>query len=207
MTKTRTRVIEPTRKGDGFVWEGIKVRHIKGKGKGIVATKHLKVGMMYPIIGKRVPVEMYNTQHAFPYDPILEGETAIDGHPTINPYYGSGNFGLSVTMMINEPVTEKPNCLFKLNCLVVALPIQPGEELLTWYGKEYEREKYNYSLRENPYLKNQDTFDTYIGNGQDYREFWNSSWPRKRKRNMIITKWNDIVEERERQQTRTRWYS
>ncbi len=53
-------------------------------------------------------------------------------------------------MMINEPTNrrKKPNCIFKLNHVVIAEDIKKGEELTLYYGKHYDemREKKNYTV-------------------------------------------------------------
>lgn len=159
---TKATIVEPTTDGTcEFSWYMLEIKKSNEPraGNGVFATEHLKPGLMFPILGTPVSWEEAHTReenldftHGWFFDKILE--QPIDGDPKIKPYKKIGTFGLAVTMMINEPLYKKPNCIFKLDYVLVAKPIKKGEELTIYYEKDYEpiRKKLGYSLKGNKFL-------------------------------------------------------
>jgi hypothetical protein len=131
-----------------YTWKELEVKESKEKnaGQGVFAKESLRVGTMIPIIGKQVSSEVRGT-HTW----VRHGKKkAIDGNPEIKPYDGIGNFGLSIAMMINESTKKKPNCKFRYDYVVVCSPIKKGQELILYYGNDYNR--VGYSVEKNKHI-------------------------------------------------------
>ena len=171
-------MLQPKRDGEGYVWTGLVLKQSKQNeaGKGVFATRALRVGTMIPMLGKAVP-EADGLTHGWEY---YGSKGAIDGHPRYLPYKGVGSHGLSLSMMLNEPVTDKPNCKFKLDHVVVALPIKKGEELTIDYGNAYEtiRKKAGYTMKNNKHRH------------AKYPEYDSLKYPTAKVRNGNIQEWN-----------------
>jgi hypothetical protein len=184
-------ILQPKEKGDrGYTWPALAVRQSQqnvGGGLGVFATRKLKPGIMIPILGHRV-AQADGLTHGWVYYGSIKG--AVDGHPSINPYKGVGSFGLSIAMMVNEPTRAKPNCIFKMDHIVIAEPIRKGEELTVYYGKNYEliRRIKGYTLRNNTYLD------------EPHPKLYDMRYPRSKKRNNNIQQWLDVITERERRE-------
>ena len=80
------------------------------------------------------------------------------------------------------------NCVFKMDCLITALPIEKGEELKVYYGDWYERhrETKGYSLKDNKNLQYSYT---------ELEKLEHKDYPSAKERKQIYTKWNQIVKD------------
>ena len=180
-------VIQPTKEDTGYVWEDLELKQSqeKGAGCGVFATRKLKVGEMIPIVGAKVDANHNGTHDWTYYGRALKG--TVTGDPSINPYKGIGNYGLSIAMMLNETTTKKPNCKFTLNHVVVALPVKKGQELFVHYGDTYEPTRilmgYSDAMKKNKYL----------GEEQEYTLFDALKYPPPKERNGNIEKWNGVI--------------
>ena len=177
---TKATILQPTKEGGGYVWGALEIKTSKekGAGDGVFAKVPLRVGTMIPILGKRVSLD-HDTTHGWKY----YSKEAVDGHPSIDPYKGVGNFGLSIAMMINESAKRKFNCKFKKDHIVVASHIKAGGELLVYYGKAYEatRKIQGYSVASNKYKD------------ASYPVYEELKYPSATERNGNIKHWNDII--------------
>lgn len=132
----------PTQQGPGkFVWDDVyigKSTQMHG-GQGLFAKWDLEPGLMFPIAGCRAPSNLENKSHAYAIT-TSEGKVVINGSPDLYPHGGIGSFGLAVAMMANETVTadRAPNCQLYNDYLVVFRRTHQDEELLTYYGPQYE---------------------------------------------------------------------
>jgi len=77
----------------------------------------------------------------------------MDTHDTI-PISVLGASGWPLPCLSMSLVTKKPNCVYKKDYLIVAKTIKNGEELLVYYGEDYEgiREEKGYCLDKNKHL-------------------------------------------------------
>lgn len=64
---------------------------------------------------------------------------------------GSGGGAECVWARANESTRRKPNCVFKMDCLVTARRIRTGEELFVYYGSAFTR--HGYSVSRNRHLE------------------------------------------------------
>ena len=189
--KKPTTILQPIQIGPcKYKWPGLTVRAstMAGGHAGVFATSNLKPGTMIPIIGRRlspktlrqVIANKLHLTHAYVYH---DKKVGVDGTDADKKSTGINNFGLSIAMMTNEPSRTKPNCLFKLDYLVVAQPIKAGEELFVWYGDEYEpiRQMEGYSLDSNRYLH------------LHYPHLDNRSWPKSSVRKENTRRMNDLI--------------
>ena len=129
---------------------------------GVFAKKELHPGVMIPIIA--YPQMGDNTQHEWYY-----GGYRMNGSPLLCPYKDVGSRGFAIAMMVNEASKARDmNCaLSSYGHLVVIKTCGQGEELLTWYGKDYDRAKYDYRLEDSRGAyerKVDDFFDQNIAN-------------------------------------------
>lgn len=120
---------------------------IKNAGKGVFASNKVRAGTIIPILGKMYmgcPTD--DMSHSWQFNKFSKQVVHIDGNPKLNAYKNIGNYGLSIAMMVNE--SEKPNCVFLSDALVVAEDIEPGVELTTYYGNAHNstRQKNRYTL-------------------------------------------------------------
>ena len=135
-------LVVPTHQGPGkYVWNDVyvgKSTQMHG-GQGLFAKWDLEPGLMFPIAGCRAPPNLENQSHAYAIT-TSEGKVLINGSPDLYPHGGIGSFGLAVAMMANETVTpdRAPNCQLYNDYLVVFRRTYRGEELLTYYGPQYE---------------------------------------------------------------------
>lgn len=141
-------ILQPTKEQGGFYWKDLEVRpsEIQGAGMGVFATKDLRIGASIPIVGRKrygQPGEM--DSHSWLYTGSLKNAW-VDGSPHLFPHRHVGCRGLSIAMMINE--SSEPNCVFRMNYVMVGKPIAAGEELYLYYGKSYDRLRnaHNYSV-------------------------------------------------------------
>jgi hypothetical protein len=175
-------ILQPTKEDFGYVWNDLEIKQSEeaGAGDGVFAARLLPVGTMIPILGKKVDLDLHNFTHGWVY----RNKQAVDGNPSIKPYKGVGNNGLSIAMMINEPTKRKINCIFKLDHVVVAKPIKQGNELTIDYGREYEptRESKGYTLDNNKYRD------------AVYKSFDKLKFPTFKVRDANITHWNNIID-------------
>ena len=148
----------------------------------MLVTKALKVGTGITILGRAVDYRK-DTTHGWQY---YKTTIAIDGNPSYEPYKGVGCHGLAMAMMINETTSKPFNCRFKMDHLVVALPIAKGEELYVDYGNAYEnyRKQMGYTLDNNKHRYNDKL----------YTEFHNLKFPSAKIRQANIAKWNDLID-------------
>ena len=146
--------LHPKKEIFGFSWSGLEIRQSRerGTGLGVFATRDLRVGLMIPIVGKMVNVDATGS-HQWNYYRRKGIIKAIDGHPSHAPYLKVGSRGLSIAVMVNETTSKRFKTRFKLNHLVVALPIKKGQELYVDYGNKYNsyRKTYGYTLKDNQY--------------------------------------------------------
>ena len=102
-------ILQPELDGDGFIWPGLELRESRDKGKstgkGVFATRDLPRGMEIPILADPSKYsithnwQVYDRSHSEGMNKPL---IIIDGHPTNDPHNGIDNYGLSITMMIND---------------------------------------------------------------------------------------------------------
>ena len=142
------KIKQPQWVGDcKYEWDDVEVRDsVLFSGKGVFAKKKIKMGTMFPILGKVVDnFENENSLHKSSHGWIYtDNEIAIkvDGHPSIRPFQGVGCFGMAIAMMANEETRERPpTCQFINNCLVATGDIEAGEELTTFYGDAKQGEE------------------------------------------------------------------
>ena len=156
------------------------------------ASVDLTPGTIIPILAKKI------TQAEF--DKLKKSHTAIhiwdyyqskdniilNGDPKLNTH------GLNISMLINEPSKKMPNCIFKLNSIVVAMPIKKGEELYVYYGRAYEpvRKKMGYSLEGNKHLE---------AHYPDMDKI--KAWPSKERRWRVIHRWLAVIEKYDKRRT------
>lgn len=187
-------ILQPTKEHGGYTWDGLEVKQSKekGAGDGVFATRNLKVGTMIPILGKSIDVSRI---HEYTHGWTYRTKKAVDGHPSLNPYKKVGNKGLSIAMMVNESTKRKFNCKFKLDHIVVALPIKKGSELTVDYGYGYEptREQMGYSLDGNKYRD------------AEYPALLKVKFPSANVRNDNINHWNDVINHNGRSSARPKF--
>lgn len=106
---------------------------------GLFAKCDLEPGLMFPIAGRRADPKSSQMFHVYEIK-TSSGKVLIDGDPSLHPYRSIGSFGLAVAMMANEAASPEvsPNCYFDGGYLCVCRRITKNEELLTYYGPQYE---------------------------------------------------------------------
>lgn len=106
---------------------------------GVFAKCDLEPGLMFPIAGRRADPKSSQMFHVYEIK-TSSGKVLIDGDPSLHPYRSIGSFGLAVAMMVNEAASPEvsPNCYFDGGYLCVCRRITKNEELLTYYGPQYE---------------------------------------------------------------------
>jgi hypothetical protein len=89
------KIKQPVKKGTcKYAWTDLELRDSNLGGKGVFAKKKIKVGSMYPILGKSIQ-EFMELPHEASHGWTLEGsDIHLDGHPSIRPHQGVGCFGL-----------------------------------------------------------------------------------------------------------------
>jgi hypothetical protein len=109
---------------------------------GVFATRDLPKGTEFPILGD-VTGECSRTHSWEKYDrsrPKDHQTTCIDGHPSNDPHKGVANYGLSISMMLNE--ANNPNCTFRQsNYVQLVRNVKKGQELTVFYGDGREMQK------------------------------------------------------------------
>ena len=125
-----------------YVWDEVyvgKSTQMHG-GQGLFAKWDLVPGLMFPIAGCRASPNHVHQSHTYVIKTSSEGKVLINGSPDLYPHNGIGSFGLAVAMMANEIVTDDrgPNCQLYEDYLVVFRTIYKDDELLTYYGQQYE---------------------------------------------------------------------
>ena len=134
-------ILQPDFDGEGYVWPELELKQTKRKGKGVFATRDLQAGTEIPIVGDTT--ECSRTHSWETYDrsrPEKHTPQCIDGHPTNDPYKGVANFGLSISMMLNE--ANNPNCTFRQsNYIQLVRNVKKGQELTAYYGDSREMRK------------------------------------------------------------------
>jgi hypothetical protein len=167
-SKRRAQILQPTVEGPcKYSWPQVRLGESKqvGGATGVFAGPDgLHAGDLFPFVGRIISEKEvadrradYSLTHGYIYEyQGSKGGPAVDGHPNHHPYNQVGGFGLCIAMMVNEPTTLKPNCVFKRDHLLVAKHIKSGDELLVWYGNGYDeiRKHMGYSLDTNRYLNN-----------------------------------------------------
>jgi len=133
--KSKVSILEPIEVSPcKYEWQELEVRASQepGAGDGVFARVNLPAGTVIPILGKIITGEKFaameadrTATHVWNY---YQNDVIVDGNPALNKH------GLNIAMMINEPLKKKPNCVFKLNSVVVARPIKKGEELILHHG-------------------------------------------------------------------------
>jgi len=151
----------PVSQGGKYTWPELEVKvstQGPGAGQGLFARTDLPPGTLIPIVGqilseaeaeRRIAADTFT--HGFQYS---DG-TCIDGGRELD--------GQTIWAKINEPLTKKPNCIFKLDCVVTGRRIRAGEELTVYYGSSYTRD--GYSLDGNRHLQG------------EYPSLKNMRWP------------------------------
>ena len=183
-TKKKCTILLPVKVGDcNYAWSELEVRKSEeaGGGCGVFAKVNLKAGTLIPILGRRITAaghlkleEKHQATHVWVYDSNL----IIDGRSGVN------HTGLNISMILNESLKKKHNCIFKMNMVCVAMPIKAGTELTVYYGKQYEsvRQMAGYSLAGNKYLN------------ANYPALDEKKWESSAFRNEIIHKWLAILD-------------
>ena len=143
---TTFTIISPTSTQDKlhFSFSELAVRDsLQGvsAGKGLFARRPLRRGTIIPIWGKPVlNWTSYPHRQSHGWERVGREKLRLDGHPSHHTFQDAGYFGLAIAMMANEPTgLVAPNCIFRLNSLVVQTDIQAGEELTVYYGDVYPR--------------------------------------------------------------------
>lgn len=124
-------------------WPELSVRE-SVHGKGVFANVDLQPGVMIPILAYKQSGK--DTRHQWYYKGFN-----MNGSPSLCPHGGVGSRGFAVAMMINEASKAKDmNCILsRYGHVIVIKTCKQNQELLTWYGKDYDRNKYNYKLSDN----------------------------------------------------------
>jgi hypothetical protein len=159
--------LTPTDTGDGnFVWNELDVRASSQSGgtsgNGVYARMKISKGTFIPIFG--LPVanwETYSHMQSHGWEKRRGrqgGKLLLDGHPSHFPHGGVGYFGLAIGMMVNEPSgLQAPNCIFRLNSVLVQEDLEAGVELTVHYGDGYPRPyEYQQTVLGNPLRKRVD---------------------------------------------------
>ena len=125
-----------------YMWDEVyvgKSTQVHG-GQGLFAKWDLVPGLMFPVAGCRASPNHVHQSHTYVIKTSSEGKVLINGAPDLYPHNGIGSFGLAVAMMANEIVTADgfPNCQLYEDYLVVFRTIHKDDELLTYYGQQYE---------------------------------------------------------------------
>ena len=141
----------PRLQGKGkYVWDEVYVgKSTQGHGmQGLFARYYLEPGLMFPICGCRALTHQ-SLSHTYEIH-TSEEKALINGSPDLYPHRGIGSFGLAVAMMANETVTAEraPNCQLYQDYLVVFRRIHKDDELLTYYGSQYEKTRQEAGYRD-----------------------------------------------------------
>jgi len=154
MSRLFALLLQPQETKGQWIWPDLEVkqsRQSSDAGQGVFATRRLRAGTMITIVGvEKTEEQMLALIKAdrFTHGYILSDGTILDGQ--------GEHQGLTLWARINEPTRRKPNCIFKLDCVVVAQPIKAGEELTVYYGEDYTRDypfKNAYLHRDYPHLR------------------------------------------------------
>ena len=142
----------PRLQGKGkYVWDEVYVgKSTQGHGmQGLFARYYLEPGLMFPICGCRASPNLTHQSHTYEIH-TSEEKALINGSPELYPHGGIGSFGLAVAMMANETVTAEraPNCQLYQDYLVVFRRIHKDDELLTYYGSQYEKTRQEAGYRD-----------------------------------------------------------
>lgn len=145
-----------------YIWNYLFLLPMQHGGHGVHAAMDIPIATMIPIVGDPVSrrkadlmISRNRFTHGWVYSSPMGSTVAVNGNPYINTRRNIGSYGLAIAMMLNEPLTKKPNCIFKLDHIVTSRRIKMGEELTVHYGNAYEpiRVLKGYSLAKNRYLK------------------------------------------------------
>ena len=144
---TTFNILTPTETREGnFVWNDLEVdvsNQADGEaGNGVYARRAIPKGTFIPIFGLPVPNwETYTHKQSHGWVKRFNRQKLLlDGHPSHYPHGEVGFFGLAIGMMLNEPSgIQAPNCIFRLNSVMVQTDLRAGAELTVHYGDEYPR--------------------------------------------------------------------
>jgi SET domain len=125
-------ILVPEYKNGKYLWPGLSIKTSTIEGMGVFTTQTIKSGTMIPILGYKRVKPPLNKSHVWIYN---NGEI-VDGHPSFN------RDNANLALMINEDLSHKPNCFFKLDFVVVAKNLLPHTELTIDYGPQYDRSHY-----------------------------------------------------------------
>ena len=134
-------ILQPDFDGEGYVWPELELKQTKRKGKGVFATRDLPAGTEIPIVGDTTECSRTHSWETFDRArPENHKTECIDGHPSNDPYKGVANYGLSISMMLNE--ANNPNCTFRQsNYIQLVRNVKKGQELTVYYGSGREMRK------------------------------------------------------------------
>ena len=134
-------ILQPDFDGEGYVWPELELKQTKRKGKGVFATRDLQAGTEIPIVGDTTECSRTHSWETFDRArPENHKTECIDGHPSNDPYKGVANYGLSISMMLNE--ANNPNCTFRQsNYIQLVRNVKKGQELTVYYGSGREMRK------------------------------------------------------------------
>ena len=166
-----------------FTWDHLQVQDTHTpQGHGVFSTTFLKRGTYIPHLGTPIPADtLQDRKHAqmaltnalnWNQDlPTREKITqitsalthtntysciqgAIDGHPSISPHNNIGSRGIAITMMINEPMTTKPNAILAADGIILTSNIPSGTQIQAFYGNSYEelRKLQGYTITTNSFF-------------------------------------------------------
>ena len=129
------------------VWPGLEVKPTSDgrRGQGVFATEDLAALLLFPILGnptnaaRGTHLWVYTTEEMKSKGRVEAGDVGSGGGEE-----GVVHFKAAMAMYVNEPLhgsTERVNCMFWGDCLVVTRPVVRGEQLLVGYGqgKTYHR--------------------------------------------------------------------
>ena len=147
-----------------YSFDGLAVRDTgDSRGRGVYATKDLRdfplliPNLVFPVEDGATPATL---SHVWEYTDKLASLGRGDGKPKVDcelDMKRGAMGGLAITSMINEPlIWEKINCIFWGNCVRTLRPIEKGEQLLVYYGKDYHRTwdlNYAFSVAKGPQVQ------------------------------------------------------
>ena len=140
------------RKKQEYKWSLLKVKNTKRKGLGLFAKTHIQAGTCFPYFGKIYNQTQYRkllkqNKLMNRWDYLLENENQ-KSYTDAHPQWDYEN--LYIIGKVNEPDSnESSNCWFltirktPFVFLLILEDINPGEELLVYYGPHFQR---NYIL-------------------------------------------------------------
>jgi hypothetical protein len=132
-------------KGGRHIWKDVYMGPSPDKGQGLFAKKKGLSGTLIPILGviltdeELIDMEKEGTaSHTWSFSRTTHMKHHIQGAIDGRMLAENGTHNdLFMAMVINEPSgDQQPNCIFKQGFILICKDVEPGTELLIWYGNE-----------------------------------------------------------------------